>query len=142
MKSDSEFYDELETIAEKIICELSDSSAKKTSKKNKESALELAKQIKAAVESQRPSHINETTVSLVQFWSKTFGRKDSKVGPKRADLVLSALRNGFTIDDLEAAIKGCALSDWHRENGQIWLTIILRDEDQIEKFIEIYNQNH
>ena len=58
---------------------------------------------------------------------------------KRVRLVAARLRD-FTPEDLCAAARGVWCSDWHREQGQTSLDLVLRDSAHVERFREEHDR--
>jgi hypothetical protein len=70
------------------------------------------------------------------------GSATSKLDAKRIGLIRNALKLGYTPRQLCEAIKGCASSPFHmgqndRKTKYNSLKLILRDADNIDKFIEL-----
>jgi uncharacterized phage protein (TIGR02220 family) len=72
---------------------------------------------------------------IFEHWRAAFGmngRARFTDGRKRA--VRARLNEGYSVDDLKAAIDGCARSKFHRQNGHIDLTLICRNGEKVERF--------
>jgi hypothetical protein len=84
---------------------------------------------------------------LFDLWVKVMGRNGTtKFGPKRQRVIRARLREGVTVDELRAAIRGCANSDYHMKRGKhahrdgpVYddLTLILRDPEHVEQFVAL-----
>jgi hypothetical protein len=84
---------------------------------------------------------------LFDFWVKMMGRNGSaKFGPKRQRVIRDRLREGITVEEIRAAIRGCANSDYHMKRGKHAhregplyddLTLILRDPEHVEQFVAL-----
>lgn len=64
---------------------------------------------------------------------------------KRAQAIRDRLRDGYTVEDLQTAIEGCAASAWHmgeneRQTRYDSISLILRDADHVDKFISMGEQ--
>lgn len=59
---------------------------------------------------------------------------------KRIRLVAGRLKDGFTPEDLCLAARGMWCSDWHRQEGQTSLDLVLRDSAHVERFREEYDR--
>lgn len=79
------------------------------------------------------------------FWLETFGGT-RKSTPKRRKAIEARLNEGFDVDYLKTAIKGCAGSAFHMKKGEhaerpgpVYsdLTLIARNPEQLEKFHEL-----
>jgi hypothetical protein len=73
---------------------------------------------------------------IFEHWKKTMGHEKAVLEKKRISKISSALKLGYTVENLKNAISGCALSSWHMENKQDKLISILRDADCIDTHIE------
>ena len=89
--------------------------------------------------------LNKTTNEIIDrlflHWKTTFNRPTAKLDQKRIDIVQTALDLGYTEQELCEAITGCAKTPHNMGNnkqGLVFdsLTLILRDADQIERFIK------
>lgn len=77
---------------------------------------------------------------VFEHWKTTFHHSYARLDDKRQHLIQKALRQGYTIGDLCEAITGCALTPYNcgdNQQGERYdgLHIILRDADQIERFM-------
>lgn len=76
------------------------------------------------------------------YWQQAMSSPRSILDDKRKKLINQALKNGYSKDQLLEAIRGCSLSAFHmgdndrrmKYNG---LDLILRNAEQIDKFIDI-----
>lgn len=79
---------------------------------------------------------------VFDHWQSVMGSPRSKLDAKREKVIKSALKAGYSTDDLCKAIDGCALSPFHmglndqrtKYNG---IDLILRNADQIDKFVAL-----
>lgn len=86
-----------------------------------------------------------TVNEIFQYWVKTMQCPEAKFDQCRQQAIEGALRLGFSPQAICQAIKGCSLTPYnmgenpHRQkfNG---LQVILRDAEQIERFIRHYRQ--
>lgn len=80
------------------------------------------------------------SVSLVfDHWKSVMSHPDARLVPKRKKLIEARLREGYSVDDLKAAVDGCKASDFHQgknDSGKVYddLTLILRSGDKVEQF--------
>jgi len=79
---------------------------------------------------------------IFNHWQQVMGHPRARLDDKRSKLIRRWLKLGYAASDLTAAIDGCKASDWHmgrNDKGQVYdaLSLILRDADQIDKFIRI-----
>jgi len=84
-------------------------------------------------------------VEVFDFWRYTMNHAQAKLDSKRRKAIATALKMGYSVDEVKTAIVGCSLSQWHmgvndRSTRYDGLHIILKDADQIDKFIGIHRQ--
>jgi hypothetical protein len=82
---------------------------------------------------------------IFEHWAAVHGKPRAKLDEKRRKLIRSALRTGYTTEDLRAAIDGCKASKFHQgdnDRGMIYddLGLILRDAAKIDQFIGLANR--
>jgi len=82
---------------------------------------------------------------IFNFWRVTMKHPRAKKDIGRKKLINAALDTGYLVDDIEKAITGCLLSEWHmgandRSTRYDGIHIILKNAENIDKFIGIYNQ--
>ena len=82
-----------------------------------------------------PSAIAE----VFDFWAQTF-HPNAKLDDKRRACIRKALKDGYSVDELKMAIFGCSRTPHNmgdNDRGQRYdaLTLILRNGDQIDRFI-------
>ena len=82
---------------------------------------------------------------VFDHWTAVHSKPRAKLDEKRKKLIRSALRTGYTVDDLRAAIDGCKASKFHQgdnDRGMVYddLGLILRDAAKIDQFIGLANQ--
>lgn len=80
--------------------------------------------------------------SVFDHWRERMGHTKAKLDEKRKKLIRSALKTGYTKDDLIEAIDGCAKSPFHMGNndrGSVFdgLDLILRSASKIDSFIKL-----
>jgi hypothetical protein len=83
---------------------------------------------------------------LFDFWKQLTGRNGStQFTPKRRKATKARLQDS-TLDELRAAIAGCAASDWHQKRGKHAnrdgkieddLALIFRNRDNVERFAKM-----
>lgn len=84
--------------------------------------------------------INNVEKQVFDHWTKNHNRPNSKLDEKRKRKIKSALKLGYSQEQICQAIDGCAKSEWHmggNEDGKIHndISLILRDAKHIEQFI-------
>lgn len=93
----------------------------------------------------RPQSVAEPFTQIFEYWKRVMNHPHSKLDPKRKKLIHQALSLGYSADELCLAIWGCSLTphnQGHNDRGQRYdgLHIILRDSDQIDRFM--HNAKH
>lgn len=78
-------------------------------------------------------------VQVFAHWQQVMSSPRSLLDDKRRKLIRNALKTGYTPEQLQRAIDGCAKSDWHMGNNDRrakynGLDLILRNAEQIDKF--------
>ena len=82
----------------------------------------------------------EQITYIFECWKKLTQHREAKLDHKRKYLIESALKKGYSVEALCTAIEGCCKTPFNtgdNERGQRYdgLHIILRDADQIDRFI-------
>lgn len=88
----------------------------------------------------RRSMADTDVFKVFDFWKITLGHLQAVLDSKRQRLIRQALQSGYSVAQLCDAISGCAktphnLGDNDRGQRYDGLHIILRDSDQIERFM-------
>lgn len=83
-------------------------------------------------------------VQVFDFWRVTLGHDRAVMDAKRTKVIESRLKDGYTVDQLCNAVKGCSLSPFHmgdNDRGCKYdgLELILRDAEKVDQFIEFFN---
>lgn len=93
------------------------------------------------------SSFTSSAKKVFEKWTEATGKDPKKVKLNRArqDKIRARLREGYSVDDLCAAVQGIALSAWHtgdNPDGKRYddITVALRDGAQVEKFRDLYEQ--
>lgn len=78
--------------------------------------------------------------SVFDCWRQTLDHPRAALDAKRKKLIAARLKDGYSVEDLKAAILGCSLSPFHMgENDQRQrydgLDLILRDASKVDQFI-------
>lgn len=82
-------------------------------------------------------------VSVFDFWRVETNHEHAHFTPKRRRKVLDRLRDGYTPERIQIAIRGCLASGFHQgqnDTGTKYddLELICRDGEHLEKFIAIF----
>ncbi|HBD7468636.1 TPA: hypothetical protein ACUTUG_000734 [Legionella pneumophila] len=77
---------------------------------------------------------------IFQHWQDTMDRQKARLDKKRQNIIKSALKLGYTPDELKQAIDGCAKTPHNmgkNDRNQTYndISLIFRDADHIERFI-------
>lgn len=77
---------------------------------------------------------------VFEFWQKTMNHPNAKLDGHRSYYIKRALKDGWTIVDLNKAIQGCSRDPWNmgdNPHGKIYdsINLIFRDATHIERFI-------
>ena len=92
----------------------------------------------------RPGVKNETIQQIFSHWKTVMNHPNAKLDPKRKALIQKALSFGYGVKELCEAINGCSITphnmgDNDRNQRYDGLHVILRDADQIDRFIHHYH---
>lgn len=79
---------------------------------------------------------------VFEFWKETTGHNKSKLDTKRRRLIDARLTDGFTVEELKAAVAGNKASKFHQgENDRATvydgIGVIFRDAEHVEQFIAL-----
>jgi hypothetical protein len=100
-----------------------------------------------AIESKAAKNIdlNQQVQQLFEHWKARTAHAHAQLDPKRKTVIETALNQGYSVNELSQAVDGCCQTPFNmgdNERGQRYdgLQVILRDADQIDRFI--HNANH
>lgn len=100
-------------------------------------------ELPAPSEPRREAPTNGTLEACVQavygYWREQRGRANrryDRISVKRREKIVTRLRK-FSAEDLCRAIDGIALDPWPERPRHDDLTIVLRSDEQVEKFLEL-----
>lgn len=85
-------------------------------------------------------------VEVFEYWKTRMGKKRAVLDSKRhRDLAWGIAV--YSVEGCKQAIDGCAASDFHmgRNKNKVAyndITLIFRDAEHVEKFLEIYDNNN
>lgn len=86
-------------------------------------------------------------LEVYEFWkfayAKIVGGGSARLllTQKRAQKVLSRLKDGYTAEDIKNAIRGQFTSDYHCENGYLDLELTCRDTVHLDRFLQMHDKN-
>jgi len=88
-------------------------------------------------------NVAEQIEEVFKFWVTTFGKRSSTALDDARKKKLQVALKHYSVEECKQAIKGCSLSPWHsghNPNNKKYheLTLIFRNADKIETFIDIY----
>jgi hypothetical protein len=78
---------------------------------------------------------------VFEYWVATLKKRTgTKFGPKRRKAVEARLKDGYTVDDLKKAIRGCSITPHNmgvNDSGTVYdeLELICRDETKVDRFV-------
>ncbi len=86
----------------------------------------------------------ESIFKIFEHWQTVMKHPNTKLDPKRKVCIGKALDWGYSVEQLCQAITGCSLTPYNQgqnDRGQRYdgLCLILRDSDQIDRFIDNYH---
>ena len=87
----------------------------------------------------------EDIKSVFEHWQARLDHPQAKLDDKRKGYIRKALKSGYTVDQLQRAIDGCANTPHNmgqNDRNQIYdgIHVIFRDADQIDRFIRNADQ--
>jgi hypothetical protein len=123
----------------------SDTELKRT-KEGTKTSLSLVEEVdENATESD--SSFASSAKKVFDTWVEATGKdpKKAKLNRARTDKIRARLKEGYSVDDLCAAVRGIAMSAWHtgdNPDGKRYddITVALRDGAQVEKFRDLCEQ--
>lgn len=89
--------------------------------------------------------MREDVMRVFERWQQIMKKPKAKLGPVRQKAIERCLASGFSFEEIEQAIWGCKLSEFHdgkNENGTKYqdIELICRNELKTEFFISIYEE--
>lgn len=83
-----------------------------------------------------------TNIEIFEHWKSVMNHPLAKFDNKRQKVINTALKLGFSVEELKQAINGCANSDWHmgkneRKRRFDDISLVLRNAEKIESFIAL-----
>lgn len=93
----------------------------------------------------RPSTDTNATSLIFEHWKTVMNHPNAKLDDKRKAIIRKALKFGYSTEQLCHAITGCSYTPHNigdNDRGQRYdgLHVILRDGDQIDRFMHNYHQ--
>jgi transposase-like protein len=95
---------------------------------------------KETTDSNTKQEKSTSLTAVFEFWKSALNHPRAILDAKRRRLVTARLAEGFTVEQLQAAITGCSRSAFHQgsnDSGAVYddLALICRDAAHVEKFI-------
>ena len=90
-----------------------------------------------------PATEEDAICAIFAYWVRVMKKPKAKLDERRRNLIRSRLRDGWTPEDLHYAIAGNAADDWSQGDNDRnkpfnELSLILRDAERIERFIDLH----
>lgn len=118
---------------------------------NKETPLPIDEPRLASVSPITPGRLLDvpSVVDVVfDAWRRSTGKSvgRTKLTPKRRKCIEARVKDGYSVEDLTAAVQGWRRSPFHcgaNESRTVYneLTLLLRDGEHVEKFAELHEQS-
>lgn len=108
--------------------------------KEKEKNIYTQVQTKTENDAEEEKVVDEVT-EVFQYWALLMNHSRAKLDDKRKKMIQKILKVGYTVEDLKAAIQGCAKSPWHmgqNDRNVVYddIELILRDAKHVDAFIK------
>lgn len=96
----------------------------------------------AALSTGKPSN---DVLTVFDYWKQIMGHKQACLDVKREGAVKARIKDGYTVEQLMAAVDGCKMSPFHQgqnDNAMVYddLELICRDSKRVDQFIAISGQ--
>jgi hypothetical protein len=109
-------------------------------KRRKEQEEEVGVQEHIVAPARPGNRVNPDVIFVFEAWKTTLSHSQAVLDEKRRAWISRALKSGYSAEQLCQAIRGCSLTPYNmgkNERGQRYdgLHVILRDADQIERFM-------
>ncbi|MBX3267049.1 MAG: conserved phage C-terminal domain-containing protein [Acidobacteria bacterium] len=89
--------------------------------------------------------MKEQVQEIFEHWQRVMNHPRSKLDASRRRVIAARLKEGYTVEQIKAAIDGCKASEWHQggnSSGAIYdgLTLICRNAEKLDFFIALNNR--
>ncbi|HAT1597251.1 TPA: hypothetical protein JAN72_06570 [Legionella pneumophila] len=133
----------LEEVGDETTSPLQEVATKEKEKKVKER--NNICEVKTSLVDSSQTRTSTSVQEIFQHWQITMSKPKAKLDRKRQNIIKAALRLGYTSTELKQAIDGCAKTPHNmgkNDRNQIYndISLILRDADHIERFINNANE--
>lgn len=90
----------------------------------------------------KSSELKTQVREIFEYWQRTMDHPQSKLIATRERAIAARLREGYTVDQVKAAIDGCRRSPFHQGQNDVGavyddLTLICRNGAKLEQFIAL-----
>ncbi|MGZ5053350.1 MAG: hypothetical protein ACXWAT_00245 [Methylobacter sp.] len=102
---------------------------------------DVKKEVCSVPEAKRQSERKTAIVEIFEYWKLIMNHGAAKLDVKREKAIGDALKTGYSVDELKAAIRGCSVTPFNcgendRNTRFDGLGIIFKNADQIDRFIQ------
>ena len=80
----------------------------------------------------KPSKHDLEIKEIFETWLSLTGQK-IKLDAKRKSNINARLENGYSLEQIKQAMSYVANSQWHKENGQVRLELVVRSNEQLDQ---------
>lgn len=89
--------------------------------------------------------VKSQITEIFEFWRTAAGHPAARLLPVRSRAIAARLREGYSVEFIKSAIRGCLASPFHRgqnETGTVYddLTLICRNGAKLEQFANYFNR--
>lgn len=89
--------------------------------------------------------MNSDVQQIFEYWQQVMDHPRAKLDVSRRRAITARLKEGYTVDQIKAAIDGCKASDFHQGKnnaGAVYdgLTLICRNAEKVDFFIALNNK--
>lgn len=93
-----------------------------------------------------PNSIGADVARVFDFWREHMSHPRAKLDAKRKKNIQARLKDGYSVDDLRLAVKGCKCSPFHmgeNSSGTVYddIELICRESKNVDKFIFEYERS-
>ena len=103
------------------------------SEKQKKQKSDVVEKINPLVhQEKKPSKHDLEIKEIFETWLSLTGQK-IKLDAKRKSNINARLENGYSLEQIKQAMSYVANSQWHKENGQVRLELVVRSNEQLDQ---------
>lgn len=94
---------------------------------------------------QSSQKLGDSVNEIFSHWQGIFKKPRARLDENRIKIIQRRMADGYTVKDLQDAISGCYLSEFHQGDNDHHkkyndIGLILRDAAHVDQFIELYEQ--